>query len=88
MKKRSQTRAAKTTKRKKPDPQVAEFERKDLGAAIRASGTGRVLRARARPTSILLDDKLVAALRRKGKKRGIGYQTMLKLIVREHLDEY
>jgi predicted DNA binding CopG/RHH family protein len=27
-------------------------------------------------------------LRAKGAKRGLGYQTMLKVIVREHLDEY
>ena len=29
-----------------------------------------------------------AKLQVKGAKRGLGYQTMLKLIVREHLDEY
>jgi len=35
-----------------------------------------------------LDDDLIEKLRKKGAKRGLGYQTMLKLIVREHLDEY
>jgi len=44
--------------------------------------------ARQRPTSLLLDPALIEALRRKGATRGLGYQTMLKLIVREHLDEY
>ena len=38
--------------------------------------------------SIILDDDLVARLRQKGARRGRGYQTMLKLIVREHVDEY
>jgi len=60
----------------------------DLGSDIRTTGGGRVLRRRAKPTSIALDDDLVAKLRQKGARRGLGYQTMLKLIVREHLDEY
>jgi predicted DNA binding CopG/RHH family protein len=70
------------------DAQLAEFETRDLGDDMRAAGTGRVIYPRARPTSILLDAALIDALRRKGAKRGLGYQTMLKLIVREHLDEY
>ena len=45
-------------------------------------------RRRAKPTSIVLDDDLVAKLRQKGARRGLGYQAMLKLIVREHVDEY
>jgi len=36
----------------------------------------------------LLDEDLVERLREKGAKRGLGYQTMLKMIVREHLDDY
>ena len=70
------------------DAQVAEFERRDLGTDIRTAGAERVLRRRARPTSIALDDDLVAKLRKKGARRGLGYQTMLKLIVREHISEY
>jgi uncharacterized protein (DUF4415 family) len=70
------------------DAQVTEFERRDLGSDIRTAGVGRVLRRRTKPTSIALDDDLVAQLRQKGARRGLGYQTMLKLIVREHLDEY
>lgn len=79
-------RAAKPSQ---PDAQVSEFERRDLGDDIAASGTGKVLRrGRTKPTSILLEDDLVERLREAGAKRGIGYQTMLKMIVREHLDEY
>lgn len=74
------------TKRK--DPQLEEFESRDLGEDIRASRSARVVQSRAKPTSILLDDKLVRALRAKAAKRGIGYQTMLKIIVREHIHEY
>jgi predicted DNA binding CopG/RHH family protein len=47
-----------------------------------------VLRRSTKPTSILLEPDLIETLRRKGAKRGLGYQTMLKLVVREHLDEY
>ena len=86
MKKRSATEK-KSTSRSRRDAQVAEFERRDLGGDIRKAGTARV-RARVKPTSILLDDDLVEKLREKGAKRGLGYQTMLKMIVREHLDEY
>jgi predicted DNA binding CopG/RHH family protein len=86
MKKRSV--AKKGRRRKARDLQVAEFERRDRGDDLRATGAGRVIRPRARPTSILLDEDLVVALRKKGAKRGLGYQTMLKVIVREHLDEY
>ena len=71
----------------KRDRQVSEFERRDLGTDIRRSGSARLVR-KTIPTSIVLEPNLIAKLRRKGAKRGLGYQTMLKLIVREHIDEY
>lgn len=86
MKKRSTARRG--SLRVQRDAQSAEFVRRDLGSDIRAAGTARVLRRRSRPTSILLDEDLVAKLRQKGARRGFGYQTMLKLIVREHVDDY
>ena len=49
--------------------------------------TGRLKPAR-KPTSIVLEQQLIEKLREKGAKRGLGYQTMLKLIVLEHVDEY
>lgn len=70
------------------DAQLEEFETRDLGEDMRAAGTGRFVYPRTRATSIVLEPELIAALRRKGAKRGLGYQTMLKVIVREHLDEY
>ena len=74
---------------RRSDPQVAEFEGRDLGDDFRASGVRPVIiRPKSRPTSIVLEPDLVAQLRAKGAKRGLGYQTMLKVIVREHLDEY
>jgi predicted DNA binding CopG/RHH family protein len=48
----------------------------------------RPRRPRLIRTSLLLEPALITALRRKGARRGLGYQTMLKVIVREHLDQY
>jgi uncharacterized protein (DUF4415 family) len=87
MSKRSGSKKA-TRGRRGRDAQIQEFEGRDLGDDLRASGAGVVIRPRARPTSIALDADLVEQLRAKGAKRGLGYQTMLKLIVREHLHEY
>ena len=86
MKKRQATRSK--TRRVTRNTVLAEFQRRDLGQDIRTSGAARLLRRRAKPTSIALDEELVAKLRQKGAQRGLGYQTMLKLIVREHVDEY
>ncbi len=76
-------------KRARKDEQIAEFERKDLGEDIVASGLKpRRVEPKSRPTSILLPTELVEKLREKAAKRHIGYQTMLKIIVSEHLEEY
>lgn len=74
--------------RRTKDKQLIEFERADLGDDIRASRSGRILRRSVKLTSILLEQDLIERLREKGAKRGLGYQTMLKVIVREHLDDY
>ena len=71
----------------KHDRQIEEFESQDLGDDIRAAGGLRAIR-KTLPTSIVLEQDLVEKLREKGAKRGLGYQTMLKLIAREHVDEY
>jgi predicted DNA binding CopG/RHH family protein len=81
-------RSSKAVRKKaaKHDLQVEEFESRDLGNDIRAAGL-RAIR-KTLPTSIVLEQDLVDKLREKGAKRGLGYQTMLKLIAREHVDEY
>ena len=77
------------TPRQRQDAQLEEFETQDLGKDIRTSGVRPVIvQPKTRPTSILLDVELIQQLRVKAAKRGIGYQTMLKMIVREHLHEY
>ena len=80
-------RVAKRSDRKRANAQVKEFERRDLGDDIVRSGAGKMVR-RSRTTSIALDPGLIEQLRAKGARRGLGYQTMLKMIVMEHLDEY
>jgi len=74
----------------KRDATLREFEERDLGDDIAAAGTARMIRPKrvTMPTSIVLERDLVEKLRAKGARRGLGYQTMLKVIVREHVDEY
>ena len=77
-------------RKRKKDLQVGEFQKRDLGSDIAESGSSVLIRRKSRqlPTSILLDPVVIAKLREKGGSRGIGYQTMLKIIVHEHVDEY
>lgn len=72
------------------DRQVEEFERRDLGPDLEKSSAGVIIRPRSRQTqtSILLDPAMIEKLKSKAAHRGIGYQTMLKIIVHEHVDEY
>ncbi len=72
------------------DAQLEEFEKRDLGRDIMRSKSALVIRpgTRQMPTSILLDPVIIEKLKTKAGKRGIGYQTMLKIIVHEHVDEY
>lgn len=80
-------RASKSTRK---DKQLLEFKKRDMGHDIARSQSGVIVRPRTRqlPTSILLDAALTDKLKEKAGKRGIGYQTMLKIIVHEHVDEY
>jgi uncharacterized protein (DUF4415 family) len=84
-----QQRRSKAVRKKaaKRDLQVREFASRDLGKDIRAAGGLRPIH-KTLATSIVLEQDLVDKLREKGAKRGLGYQTMLKLIAREHVDEY
>ncbi len=74
-------------KRRRRDPILNEFDTKDLGDDIARSKAGVWIRPKL-ATSILLSPAIVAKLKQKGEKRGIGYQTMLKIIVHEHVDDY
>jgi predicted DNA binding CopG/RHH family protein len=76
--------------RTRKDRQVQEFDKQDLGQDIAQSKSAVVVRPRSRqtPTSIMLDPAIINKLKKKAGARGIGYQTMLKIIVHEHLDDY
>ena len=87
MTKRRRSPKARERKAGKRDLQVEEFQKRDLGEDIRAAGGLRPIR-KTLPTSIVLEQDLIDKLRKKAAKRGLGYQTMLKVIVREHVDEY
>ncbi len=76
--------------RKTKDAQLAEFEKRDLGGDLRKSGQGALIHPRSRQklTSIYLDPALVSKLRERAEKKGMRYQSLLKMIVYEHLNEY
>jgi hypothetical protein len=67
------------------DPVLKEFEERDLGDDIRASGAGVMIR-KQQPTSILLSDELKEALRKRGKELGVGYQTAAKMILAKYVN--
>ena len=73
---------------KSKDAQLDQFEKRDLGGDLKKSGQGLVVRTRQRLTSIFLDPFLIEKLKVKAQKHGLKYQTMLKTIVYEHVDEY
>jgi predicted DNA binding CopG/RHH family protein len=82
----SKSLAGKRTQRRR-DTALHQFVTRDIGDDIRKAGTARLVRPQ-RATSILMPSDLLAALKVKAEKKGIPYQTLMKMIVREHLDEY
>ena len=64
-----------------------EFLTTDLGDQLRGRRIKSV-RPREKLTSIFLPPTLIEELKKKGEIRGIGYQTMLKIIVHENLNRY
>lgn len=68
---------------------LKEFAAKDLGHTLQKFGSsGRWVKPKTKPTSIALSEETIAVLREKAFRKGIGYQTLLKMIVQEHLNEY
>lgn len=66
-----------------------EFDSMDLGDTLKTfRAEGRWVKPKTRPTSIALSQETIEALRQKASRKGIGYQTLLKMIVQEHLHEY
>ena len=59
----------------------------DWADAAEASGSAIVVQP-LRPTSIKLEPELIALLRQKGKRHGLPYQTMLKVILKENIERY
>lgn len=75
-------------KKTRKDKQLEEFENRDLGESLELSHSAITIRKKSRPTSILLNESLVTKLKAKAHRKGIGYQTLLKMIVMEHVDQY
>lgn len=70
----------------KTDATLKEFERRDLGGDIEAAGSAIVIRPQVM-TSIRLDPALIKRLRQRAARLGVGYQTLLKMIVTKHADD-
>lgn len=75
-------------KKQSKDKQLAEFSKKDLGHDIQHSKSAIKVMPKSKLTSILLPELLIEKLRDKAEHRGIGYQTMLKIILTEKVDQY
>lgn len=73
----------------KSSSSLEEFEKRDLGDTLKDfRSVGRWIKPKTKPTSIALPEETVQVLRQKASQKGIGYQTLLKMIVQEHLHEY
>ncbi len=76
-------------KKSKTSSSLKEFESKDLGETLKEyKSVGRWIKPKTKPTSIALSEETITLLREKASQKGIGYQTLLKIIVQEHLGEY
>lgn len=86
MSKRLGTKQAKAMKNAgaRGDATLEEFEVADLGESV--SATAAVVRPQVM-TSIRLDTRLVEKLKKRASGLGIGYQTLLKMIVTKHADD-
>lgn len=82
----------KKTKNKKGDSGGAAlktFNEEDLGDTLKKyRSMGQWVKPKTKPTSIALSEETIHVLREKASRKGIGYQTLLKMIVQEHLHEY
>jgi len=83
---RSRTKRRMKNATGKADVTLAEFERRDLADDIEAAGSAIVVRPQVM-TSIRLDPALIMRLRQRAARLGVGYQTLLKMIVTKHADD-
>lgn len=75
--------------KKNSKKQIEEFEKKDLGEDIKKSGVKtHKVKPRQKSTSILLPERLIKSLKEKAEKRGLPYQTFLKMILMENINKY
>ena len=65
-----------------------EFESVDFSSLKEEGVQPQFVRPKEKLTSIFLPPSLIEKLKMKGAKRGIGYQTMLKIIVHENVGKY
>lgn len=86
MAKRSGTKRYVKNAASKTDATLKEFERRDLGGDIEAADSAIIVRPQVM-TSIRLDPTLIKRLKQRAARLGVGYQTLLKMIVTKHADD-
>ena len=86
MAKRSSTKRYLKSAVAKTEATLKEFERRDLGGDIEGAGSAIVVRPQVM-TSIRLDPALIKRLRQRAARLGVGYQTLLKMIVTRHAED-
>ena len=86
MAKRSGTKRYMKNAASKTDATLKEFERRDLGGDVEAAAAAVVVRPQVM-TSIRLDPALIKRLKQRASRLGVGYQTLLKMIVTKHADD-
>ena len=90
MKKKSIT----ITKNNSEDDFDELFEKTDFGAEAKDSTWVKTSERKGgrpkigRKLSIILPEELISILEKAGKKKGVGYQTMIRIICTEKVSEY
>ena len=70
--------------KRKPGPDTPQQQSEEKDSAIKPRGRPRV----GRKLNVHLPEELIEKLEKAGAKRGLGYQTMIRLICAEKIDEY
>ena len=70
------------------------FENTDFGSEIKNPVWVKSLKRKGgrpkigRKLSIILPEELISALEKAAEKKGVGYQTMIRIICKEKIDDY
>jgi hypothetical protein len=85
-------RAAAPARERAPQPAIDELQgrrwRWDDPESLFSGPRPEVCLAGLEPAFLLFDSQVMAAVRTRAAERGMAYDTLVRMIVREHVDEY